>query len=286
MEITGKTKIVGIFGFPVSHSFSPLIHNTAIQELGLDFAYVPFCVKPDNLREACRAIRALDIVGVNVTVPHKQKIMEFLDKIDPIAEMIGAVNTIYNNKGELVGYNTDGVGFINSLKKEGLFDPLGKCAFLIGGGGAGHALAVMLAKEGIKKLLLSDIEPGKSQVLFNRIRKYFNKCEVKVVDFKEKNLCEEMPKVNILLNATPVGMKEGDLSIVRKESLREDLFVYDVVYNRETSLLKCAKQVGAKTMGGLGMLLNQGVLSFKIWTGKDAPIEVMREVLKRQITTE
>ena len=283
MLIKGKTQTVGIFGFPVEHSFSPSMHNAAFEKLGLDFVYLPFCVRPDDLPAAVKAIKALSITGVNITVPHKQNVLGFLDKVDSVAEMIGAVNTIHCQQGELVGYNTDGTGFINSLKEEGQFIPLGKTAFLIGAGGAGHALALMLAEEGIKKLYLTDIIREKSQVLFNRIKKYFNSCTVEIVDFKEECFSEKIAEVDILLNATPTGMHEGDSSVIKENNLRKDLFVYDVVYNRETALLKSAKQKGAKTLGGLGMLLNQGALAFKIWTGKEAPKELMKEVLQKQI---
>ncbi len=283
MMIKGKTQTVGIFGFPVKHSFSPPMHNAAFEKLGLDFVYLPFCVEPDNLPTAVKAIKALSITGVNITVPHKQKVLEFLDKVDSVAEMIGAVNTIHNQQGKLVGYNTDGTGFINSLREEGQFISRGKSAFLIGAGGAGHALALMLAKEGIEKLYITDIIREKSQVLFNRIKKYFNKCEAEIVDFKEENFSGKIAEVDILLNATPAGMHEGDSSVVKESNLRKDLFVYDVIYNRETALLRSAKQIGAKTLGGLGMLLNQGALAFKIWTGKEAPKELMKEILQKQI---
>lgn len=283
MTIKGKTQTVGIFGFPVKHSFSPPMHNAAFEKLGLDFVYLPFCVEPDNLPAAVKAIKALSITGVNITVPHKQKVIEFLDKIDPVAEMIGAVNTVHNEQGKLVGYNTDGIGFINSLREEGQFISRGKSAFLIGAGGAGHALALMLAKEGIERLYLTDVIGEKSHVLFNRIRKYFNTCSVEIVDFDEKYFSARIAEVDILLNATPIGMNDGDSALVKKDNLRKDLFVYDVVYNRETALLKSAKDKGAKTLGGLGMLLNQGALAFKIWTGKEAPKELMKKILQKQI---
>ncbi len=283
MVINGKTQIVGIFGFPVRHTFSPLMHNAAFQKRGLNVVYLPFCVKPDDLKKACESIKALGMVGVNITIPHKQKVMDFLDKIDSLAEMIGAVNTVYNDNGKLIGYNTDGQGFINSLTKEGKFVPLGKTAFLIGAGGAGHALAIMLAKEGIKKIFLCDIEIQKSKILHERIKKYFNECEVELVDFEKTRIADKISKADILLNTTPLGMKESDAAIVKKELLRKDMFVYDVVYNRKTALLNDADRIGARTLGGLGMLLNQGALAFKIWTGKDAPVEVMEDVLKSQI---
>ncbi len=279
MMITGKTKIVGLFGYPVEHTLSPYMHNAAFELLGLDYCYIPFNVHPDNLRTAAAAIKILNIGGVNITIPHKEAIIPYLDELDREAELIGAVNTILNKDGKLIGYNTDGKGFVKSLKEKSGIVPKGKSVIIIGAGGAARAIAFSLALEGAEKLLINDIVGEKAKEL---------SCAVSTKTSTEaiyiKDLKEGIGEVDILINATPLGMRKEDPLPVLPELLSQGLFVYDIVYNPpETSLLKEAKKRGAKTLGGLGMLLHQGMLSFKIWTGKEPPIDVMRKALESKI---
>jgi shikimate dehydrogenase len=281
MMITGKTKIVGLFGYPVEHTLSPFMHNAAFESTGLDYCYLPFSVRPEDLNISVGAIKALNIRGVNITIPHKETIIPYLDELDREAELIGAVNTVLNKDGRLIGYNTDGKGFVRSLREEGGIDPEGKKIMIIGAGGAARAIAFTLALEGVGKIFINDIIENKAKELSSAIS---NKISAEAIYIKDPK--EGIGEVDILINATPLGMKKEDPLPVLPELLSQGLFVYDIVYNPpETSLLKEAKKRGAKTLGGLGMLLYQGALSFKIWTGVEPPIDVMKKALENKITS-
>jgi len=279
VKITGKTKIVGIFGFPVSHTLSPLIQNVAFQEAGLDFVYVPFQVKSSDLRKATEAIRVFDIVGVNVTIPHKEGIIDYLDEISEEVKLIGAVNTVVNKGGKLVGYNTDWMGFLESLREDGV-SLKEKKAFLIGAGGAALSLGFALVKEGVKTLFLTNRTYSRAENLARKLKEIKgDETEIKVVEFekKEKLVSEG---IDILINATSLGMKEKDPPLIDLTGFPSSLYVYDVIYNRETELLKEAKKLGMRCQGGLGMLIYQGASAFWLWTGKKAPIEKMKAVAR------
>lgn len=282
MVITGKTKIVGIFGWPVEHTLSPLMHNAAFRKLNLNYVYIPFGVKPYELKNAVRGIKTLGIVGVNVTIPHKEKVMDYLDEISTDASLIGAVNTIYHINGLLKGYNTDGDGFIASLINDAGIKLEGKKVLLIGAGGAGKAIAIKLAKRNIQRLVITDKITARARKL-NRhiINNVTDSCSY-AIEFTEKKIAEEITKADILINATPVGMRKNDPPVINPRLLRKNLFVYDVVYNRQTELLEAAKRKGAKCLDGLGMLIYQGALSFGIWTGEKAPLETMRKAIAGQ----
>lgn len=277
--ITGKTKILGIFGYPVEHTLSPFMHNAAFEALGLNYCYIPLSVSPENLKIAVTSLKALNIVGVNITIPHKEAIIPFLDELDGEAELIGAVNTVLNKEGRLIGYNTDGRGFVSSLREDGKIDPRGKKIIIIGAGGAARAIAFSLALEGAEKIFINDIIGEKAKELSCVLS---TKTSTEAIYLKD--LKEGIGEADILINATPLGMKKEDPLPIPPELLSKGLFVYDIVYNLpETSLLKEAKKRGANTLGGLGMLLYQGALSFKIWTGKEPPIDVMRKALEGKI---
>lgn len=279
MMITGKTKILGIFGYPIEHTLSPFMHNAAFKSLKLDYCYIPFRVRPEDLREAVTALSALDIRGVNITIPHKESVIPFLDRLDREAELIGAVNTVLNEDGKLIGYNTDGSGFIRSLKEEGGVNPKGKSVMIIGAGGAARAIAFSLAIEGADKIFINDIISEKAKELSSAVS---DKTPTEVIYIKD--LKEGTGEVDILINATPLGMKKGDPLPISSELLSSRLMVCDIVYYPpETPLLKEARKRGIKTLGGLGMLLYQGALAFEIWTDKEPPIEVMRKALESKI---
>lgn len=269
--ISSKTKILGIFGYPIRHSLSPLMQNAAIENMDIDFIYLPFEVRTDELSDAVSAIRIFDIAGVNVTIPHKENIAKYLDKISYEAKKIGAVNTVVNKNGKLYGFNTDYYGFIKSLTEN--VNPRKKNVLMLGCGGVARAIAVSLIDSKIKRLTVADVDPGKA--------KYFlggSFPQIKVV--KTSKILDEIKSADIFINATPVGMNAGDRSPIDKKYLRKDLFVYDVVYNRETQLLKDAKKIGAIHSSGLDMLVYQGAKSFKLWTGKTPPVDLMKKVLR------
>lgn len=273
MKLTGKTVVTGIFGFPVRHTLSPAMQNAAFAALGLDFVYVPFEVEPAALGRAASAVKALGLRGVNVTVPHKAKVIPFLDSVDPLARKIGSVNTIVNDNGALRGYNTDATGFLRDLKDKG-FNPRGKVVMLAGAGGAGKAVAAALSWAGAKKICVTDLCEGLARPLA---------AKTKNVEFTpHKGWKAGLASADLLVNTTPVGMHPGS-PLASAADLRKRIFVYDVVYNRPTELLREAAEAGAKRSGGLGMLLHQGAAAFELWTGRKAPIRVMEKALLRAL---
>jgi len=276
MKLSGSTKIVGLIGYPVEHSKSPLMHNAAFESLGLDFIYLLFSVRPPYLKDAVMGLRALNVVGANVTIPYKEEVMKYLDEITPEAKLIGAVNTIHNREGKLIGYNTDGQGFITSLLIDGRVELEGQKVLLIGAGGAGKAVAVKLAERGVESLGITDKIVERAEALVRRLRENIPDCPIYAIPLGDKEFARTLLGSTLLINATPVGMKEGDPCVIDPEYLHKDLFVYDVIYNRETPLIEAAKKKGIRALGGMGMLIHQGAASFEIWTGQKAPIEVMK----------
>ncbi len=274
-------KIVGLIGYPLGHSLSPAMHNAAFKHLGLNFVYLAMPVKPGDVERAVKSLIPLKITGVNVTVPYKEEVIKYLDKITGDAGLIKAVNTIHNTKGRLVGYNTDADGFITSLYREARVKPRGRDVLLIGAGGAGRAIGVKLAGEGVSSVLISDIDLKKAKALRRHIKKCFPGTEVHSIGAGE--IRKVIKDVDMLVNATTVGMRRGDTPVVDPGWLHKGMFVYDVVYNIETRLLKEARKKGLKTLGGLGMLVNQGALAFKIWTGRKAPVDVMRKAIEKKV---
>ena len=276
MKPSGSTKIVRLIGYPVEHSKSPLMHNAAFQSLGLDFVYVLLSVKAPDLKEAVTGLRASNVAGANVTIPYKEEVIKYLDEITPEAVFIGAVNTIHNREGKLMGYNTDGQGFITSLLTDGKIKLEGQKVFLIGAGGAGKAVAVKLAERGVERLVITDKIGERTESLVSRLQENIPDCPVYAVPMDSKEFAEAISESTLLINATPVGMNEGDPCVVDPDYLHKDLFIYDVVYNRETPLVREARKRGVKALGGIGMLIHQGAASFEIWTGQKAPVEVMK----------
>lgn len=271
MQITGRTKITGIFGCPIEHTLSPLMHNAAFKALGINYCYLPFLVLPENLGDAINAIKALNIIGVNITIPHKEKVMSYLDEINEEALFIGAVNTILNKDDKLIGYNTDGIGFMKSLEENGI-DIKNKKVLIVGAGGAARAVGYYICKNAISLTLFGRTRQ-KADKLADDFKK-ISKCEIFV-----ENSIRNINLFDIIINATPLGLKEDDPLPINANELDSNKIICDLIY-KETSLIKEAKKKGCKTLNGLGMLLWQGVLGFKIWTQKDPPIEVMRKALE------
>ena len=281
MNISGTTKIVGIFGYPVRHSASPAMHNAAFKSLGLDYAYLPFEVRPEKVGEAARALIPLNITGVNITIPHKETIIPYLSGTSREAELIGAVNTIVVRSDELIGYNTDGQGFVASLREDGGKEIKGKALLVLGAGGAARAIVAQAALEGAGKILVTDKIKEKAEKMVSDIRKNISSGEIRTIPREE--IKPRLRETDFLINATPVGMNPQDPLIIDPDWLSSSLLVFDLVYNLgETKLMKAARERGCRVIGGLGMLIHQGAISFKLWTGKDAPIRVMREVLEEK----
>jgi shikimate dehydrogenase len=275
--ITGKTQICALIGDPVEHTMSPAMHNAAFKKLGLDYAYIPFRVKPAELGQAVAGLRALNVRGFNVTIPHKVSVISFLDKLEPAAGKIGAVNTVVNDGGKLTGYNTDGEGFLRALRDENV-KPEGKEVVILGAGGAARAIAYVLAEWGARLTIINrKQELDWAENIGHLIKKELGE-GVKVGELTPRALSHALEKAHILVNATSVGMSpDSDKTPVPAELLKRGLIVFDIVYNPiETRLLKEAKVAGAKVISGVDMLAWQGALAFEEWTGQAAPLALMR----------
>lgn len=268
--------IYGIIGWPIKHSLSPAMHNAAFKKLGIEAKYEKFPVKPEDLEEFL--LKSKDIKGFNITVPHKVKAKEILDRKTPVsgseyADLCGAINTVKLVGGKFQYTNTDVLGFLTSLKEDLKFDYADKNILLIGCGGAGRAV---IAGSGhgnktCKKIYAYDESEARAKACAK-----FDRLQL----ISKEEIAQTAEKCQLLVNATPVGMKEGDSSPIDKSLLHRNLFVYDVVYNRETELVKTSK---GSAVGGLGMLLYQGAHAFEFWTGKKAPVDVMREALEKAL---
>ncbi len=276
--ISIESRICGVIGDPIGHSMSPVMHNAAFDKLGLNYLYVPFRVKKEELVKAIAGMRALNIRGLNVTIPHKVAVIPLLDELDPLAQRIGAVNTIVNDDGALTGYNTDATGFLQALL-ERKNEPRGKNVVILGAGGASRAISFILAERGAHLVILNRLlELDWAEELASRISQVFKK-EVEALELNEENLAKVLEKADILVNATSVGMKpNSDETPVSPDLLKPSLTVFDIVYNPlKTRLLREAEAAGAETISGVDMLVWQGALAFELWTGVKAPVKLMKE---------
>lgn len=281
-EINGHTILTGLLGSPVSHSISPLMHNEAFRQLGLNYIYLAFDVKTDNLQTAVEGLRTLNVRGFNLTMPNKNEMCKLCDKLSPAAKISGAVNTVVNDNGILTGYTTDGIGYMQSLKKAG-HNIIGKKMTLLGAGGAATAILVQAALDGVKEISVFN----NRSVSFTRMEKVIDElktisdCEICLYDYSDENILRrEISESVLLTNGTSVGMSPNtDVSIITDNSMfHKDLIVSDVIYNpRETRLLRMASEVGCPTLNGLYMLLFQGAEAFKLWTGMEMPVEVVKK---------
>ncbi len=283
MKISGKTQVYGVIGDPIAHSLSPVMHNAAFEALKMDCVFLAFRVKTGEVESAIHGMRGLGIHGLNVTMPHKNPVIPFLDEVNATAKFLGSVNTILNDDGKLTGFSTDGVGALNALKKNGV-KLNGKKVLLLGGGGAAKAISYALAKE-VKELTILNRSPEKTNTLTETISREFNK---RVSDglLEPSSIQENLQNADVLINATSVGMHPNvEHSLVEPQWLRRDLTVMDIVYNPvKTKLARDAKKAGAKVVSGVEMLIYQGAASFEIWTGKAAPVEVMRKTALNKLT--
>lgn len=282
MKISGKTDIYALIGSPVEHTASCSMHNAAFRKFGIDGVYVAFKVSPKNLKKAIEGIRSLNIKGVNITIPHKEECLKYLDKVTPAAKAIGAVNTILNEGGKLIGFNTDALGFIDSLKFDVNFNPSGKKVFIMGAGGASRAVSFALAGCKAKSITLLDIKNHKAKKLASSLKAAYKDCDSKHVFFKDKDKIREIIKsCNLLVNATGLGLKKEDPLPVDSDFLHKGLLVCDLIYNpKEPIMLRVAKKRGIKTLNGQGLLVYQGIRAFKIWTGKNIPVKLYKAALE------
>ena len=275
---SGKTKVCGIIGDPIEHTMSPVMHNAAFKKFGLDYVYLPFRVKKEELGKAIEGMKALNIRGLNVTIPHKVAVIPFLDELDPLADKIGAVNTIVNDDGVLTGYNTDATGFLQALIERGI-EPKEKSVVILGAGGASRAISFILAERGAHIVILNRLlELDWAEELADRISQTFSR-EVEALELNGENLARVLEKAEILVNATSVGMSpDVNETPVTSDLLKPDLAVFDIVYNPiKTRLRREAEAIGATIISGLDMLVWQGALAFEKWTGRKAPVDLMKE---------
>jgi shikimate dehydrogenase len=282
--ITGKTQLISLLGSPISHSKSPSMQNGVFEAMGLDYVYVAFDVDADKVEDAIKGLRAMNFRGSNVTMPLKKVICQYLDKLTPAAEMAGAVNTIVNDDGVLTGHITDGEGYMMSLDDAGVAY-VGKKMTIVGAGGASTAVAIQAAMDGVQAISIfnpTDAFFARGEKTVAGLRDKLG-CDAHIFDLADTNaLRKEIANSDIFINGTPIGMASTlDQSVIPDASFfPPDLIVTDLIYVPvETKLLKMAKAAGNKTVSGLGMQLFQGVTSFKLWTGKDMPIDVARQIL-------
>ena len=283
MKIKGSTNIVGLIGHPVEHSFSPPMHNAAFDALNMDYAYVAFDVNPNDLKSAIEGAESLNIKGFNVTIPHKVDVMQYLDELDEVARLIGAVNTIdFKN---LKGYNTDGIGAVKAIEE--VTSIKNKNVVVAGAGGASRAISFYIAKYGAESLTILNRNEVKAESLASDVS---DSGLIGEVAYDSINaIGNYMEGADVLIDTTPLGMHPNisDEPIVKADMMDEDLVVFDAVYNpNETVLIKEVIKANAKPVYGIKMLLYQGAESFKIWTGKTAPIDVMEKALRNTLNLE
>jgi shikimate dehydrogenase len=276
--INAATRLCAVYGSPIGHSASPAMHNAAFAALGLDWRYLAFEVDPKNLRTAIAGARAMNFAGLNLTVPHKLLAVEMVDELDGSAKKWGAVNTIKFQPEGVIGFNTDADAITQSLREDLKLEVRGAKVLLLGAGGAGRTAALKLAAENVAELFLVNRTQSKADEIATEIKTQFPSVKISV-GYPKENL-------DLLLNATSLGLKVDDASPLDEKqfSLKQARAVYDMIYRpAETKLLAAAKTAGCKTANGLGMLLHQGAKAFEIWTGKPAPLDVMRRALEQNI---
>lgn len=282
-EITGHTKLYGVLGSPISHSISPQMHNEAFRQLGLDCVYLAFEVGIEGMPTAVEGLRALNVQGFNVTMPNKNVMATLCDRLSPAAEIIGAVNTVVNDNGVLSGYTTDGTGYMRAVQSAG-YNIIGKKMTLLGAGGASTAVFVQAALDGVSEISIFSRRNSKfnerAKNIINKLKNYTD-CKVNLYPLEdEARLRKEISESAILTNGTSVGMAPNvNESLIQDASmLHKDLIVSDIIYNpRETKLLSLARECGCPAFNGLNMLLYQGAEAFKLWTGQDMPVDIVKE---------
>lgn len=285
MIIDGKTKLYGLIGWPVGHTFSPFMHDAAFRDLKINAVYIPLPVKEENFKEALKGLCALGFKGINVTIPYKEKVIPYLSEIDSSASLIGAVNTVIIKDGKFFGYNTDWMGVLSSLKNDAGFDIKGKKVFIFGAGGAAKAVVFALLHARADNVYVTDIAVKKARNLVSQANKNFKNKKVEFLPSVDQiKVQEKIKEADLVVNATGVGMRAGDSALVKPRWIRKEQLAYDLIYNPPlTNFLRAYKQKGAGVLNGEGLLLYQGVKAFELFTSKTAPVQVMKKALKKHI---
>jgi len=290
------SRYIGLIGYPLKHSISPYFQQAALDFYGLDILYEAWETPPAKLSDMVKTLRKPQNLGANVTVPYKETVLPLLDKVDDLASSIGAVNTIVKKEDELVGSNTDAYGFIEALDKEGHFDPRGKKVVMLGAGGVARAVSFILLQRKIASLAITDGIFERASELVKDLVGHSGEASSKSKDsepsisaFEWQNLgsARTLAGCDLIVHCTTIGMKDSPQeghSPLRLEVIPKDVLVYDVVYNPSlTPLLRLGQEAGANTLGGLPMLVYQGAASFRLWTGKEAPVDIMLKTAKEML---
>jgi shikimate dehydrogenase len=281
VRIDGHTKLAFLLGHPVGHSLSPAMHQAAFAAAGLNAVYLPWAVPPDGLAAAVQGLRAMEnLLGANVTIPHKEAVLPLLDGLTAEAEGLGAVNTLLPREGKLVGDNTDGAGFLAALREDLGCEARGLTAAILGAGGAARAVAMSLARAGARRLVLLNRSLDRANRLADLAAARHPGCAVTAHPLHHNWRITEVSEIRLLVNTTSVGLQPGDPPLFDYASLSAPIAVCDLIYNPpETPLLRAARAKGCRAGNGMGMLLHQGALAFERWTGKPAPVQAMRDAL-------
>lgn len=279
-NITGKTDVYAILGHPVEHSLSPAMQNAEFERLGIDSIYIPAPVHPDNLEMSLKGMVAAGVVGFNVTIPHKQAVMPFLDEISDDAALVGAVNTIKVENGRLLGFNTDIDGWIRDIQEDILLERSSVC--IVGAGGAARAIAVGALKSGASRLFVCGRNAETVRPFAEELKSRMPEADIQWNTLEAPECADQIAACHIVVNATPVGMESNPGTPIPAEWLNEDQYYYDTIYvPAETELMRGAQQKGCSVRGGLGMLAYQGAVAFEIWTGIEPDVDRMKSTLKR-----
>ncbi len=279
--INANTRLTGLIGSPITQSISPSMHNLAFSYLGLNYVYLAFDIDCLNLENAIKGLKTLNVKGFNVTMPNKKNVMQYLDEITSEAKLIGSVNTVLNDNGKLIGYNTDGKGYVKALKESGI-QLRGSKVVIVGAGGATSSVAIELALEGADEIFIMNRTLSSAQEITNKINENIPNCKSVPLELNEEKLHQLLKHKDILINCTSLGMSpnEEGCIISNPDILCSNLVVSDLIYKpRKTKLLKYAESKGCKIINGIGMVLWQGAEAFKIWTGRDMPVDYVYKKL-------
>jgi len=285
MKLNGTTKIFAIIGYPISHSASPQMHNLAYIKSNINAIYIPFQVHPDQIKEALQSIKTLNISGINVTIPHKESVIPYLDMLDPFAKKVKAVNTIILKKNKLKGFNTDGPGFILDLEKRCNFNPARKKIVIFGAGGSAKSIAFACAEKKPAQISIINRTLSRAEELLSSLQKHTN-TPIQII--KENQRSQTIKDSDLIINTTSLGLTPNikDSPLTDFSSISAHHICYDIIYTpSQTRFLREASKKGAKTFNGFGMLAYQGALAFKLMTGKTIDIETMKEGLMNHVNS-
>lgn len=275
-------RFLGIIGDPIAHSLSPAMHNAVLRRSGFRFFYLPFHVTPDRLKGFVRDVPLLHLAGFNVTIPHKEAILKHLSWVSPEARAIGAVNTVVVSGGRLKGYNTDAPGYLRSLMEETEFRPKGKSVLMLGAGGSARAVLFALASAGAKTIVIANRTPPRARALAREFSRKFPRVAFSATPLETPALATCFPATDLLVNTTSVGLGGTAFPHLPLARIKKSAVVSDLVYKPlMTPLLKAAARRGLAIHTGDGMLLHQGALAYRLWTGRKADLKVMKKALLR-----